>query len=41
MNLVIDEAVEVKQVTKTNDTESRRPLGTCYGRASRVWKCSD
>jgi small nuclear ribonucleoprotein E len=28
MNLVIDEAVEVKQVTKTNDKETRRPLGT-------------
>lgn len=28
MNLVIDDAVEVKQVTKTNDKESRRPLGT-------------
>lgn len=28
MNLVIDNAVEVKQVTKTNDKESRRSLGT-------------
>ncbi|KAM0086441.1 hypothetical protein ACKRZS_001284 [Fusarium odoratissimum] len=28
MNLVIDEAVEVKQVTKTNEKETRRPLGT-------------
>lgn len=28
MNLVIDNAVEVKQITKTNDKESRRPLGT-------------
>jgi small nuclear ribonucleoprotein E len=28
MNLVIDDAVEVKQITKTNDKESRRPLGT-------------
>jgi small nuclear ribonucleoprotein E len=27
MNLVIDDAVEVKQVTKTNEKESRRPLG--------------
>ncbi|CCT68840.1 small nuclear ribonucleoprotein E [Fusarium oxysporum f. sp. raphani 54005] len=27
MNLVIDEAVEVKQVTKTNEKETRRPLG--------------
>ncbi|KAK3319343.1 hypothetical protein B0H66DRAFT_267178 [Apodospora peruviana] len=27
MNLVIDDAVEVKQVTKTNPTESRRHLG--------------
>ncbi|KAL2135730.1 hypothetical protein VTI74DRAFT_7100 [Chaetomium olivicolor] len=27
MNLVIDDAVEVKQITKTNDTETRRPLG--------------
>lgn len=28
MNLVLDDAVEVKQITKTNDTETRRPLGT-------------
>ncbi|KAK1825925.1 hypothetical protein QBC39DRAFT_365587 [Podospora conica] len=27
MNLVIDDAVEVKQVTKTNPTETRRNLG--------------
>lgn len=27
MNLVIDDAIEVGQVTKTNDTETRRPLG--------------
>ncbi|KAL2264367.1 hypothetical protein VTK26DRAFT_5793 [Humicola hyalothermophila] len=27
MNLVIDDAVEVKQVTKANETETRRPLG--------------
>ncbi|KAF4453968.1 small nuclear ribonucleoprotein E [Fusarium austroafricanum] len=27
MNIVIDEAVEVKLVTKTNEKESRRPLG--------------
>ncbi|KAJ0385930.1 hypothetical protein COL922a_005397 [Colletotrichum nupharicola] len=27
MNLVIDDAVEVKQVTKTNPEELRRPLG--------------
>lgn len=27
MNLVIDDAVEVRQITKTNDKESRRPLG--------------
>ncbi|KAF4481751.1 small nuclear ribonucleo E [Fusarium agapanthi] len=27
MNLVIDEAVEVKQVNKTNEKETRRPLG--------------
>ncbi|KAM0451853.1 hypothetical protein ACHAO4_005810 [Trichoderma viride] len=27
MNLVIDDAVEVKQITKTNDKESRKPLG--------------
>lgn len=25
----IDDAVEVKQVTKTNETETRRPLGVC------------
>ena len=28
MNLVIDDAVEVKQVTKTNPKEERRSLGT-------------
>ncbi|EGX94326.1 small nuclear ribonucleoprotein E [Cordyceps militaris CM01] len=27
MNLVLDDAVEVRQITKTNDKESRRPLG--------------
>lgn len=27
MNLVIDDAIEVKQVSKTNDKETRRPLG--------------
>ncbi|KAH0490429.1 hypothetical protein TgHK011_001897 [Trichoderma gracile] len=27
MNLVIDDAVEVKQITKTNDKETRKPLG--------------
>ena len=27
MNLVIDDAIEVKQITKTNDKETRRPLG--------------
>ncbi|KAK0643247.1 hypothetical protein B0T16DRAFT_415566 [Cercophora newfieldiana] len=27
MNLVIDDAIEVKQITKTNDTETRRHLG--------------
>ncbi|KAJ9151908.1 hypothetical protein NKR23_g2838 [Pleurostoma richardsiae] len=27
MNLVIDDAIEVHQITKTNDKESRRPLG--------------
>ncbi|KAK4157323.1 hypothetical protein C8A00DRAFT_40288 [Chaetomidium leptoderma] len=27
MNLVIDDAIEVKQISKTNDTETRRPLG--------------
>ncbi|KAF3767621.1 LSM-domain-containing protein [Cryphonectria parasitica EP155] len=27
MNLVIDDAVEVRQVTKTNDKETRRDLG--------------
>ena len=39
MNLVLDDAVEVKQITKTNDKETRRPLGAdttymgsgCYG----------
>ena len=28
MNLVIDNAVEVKQKTKENPEETRRPLGT-------------
>ncbi len=28
MNLVIDDAVEVKQVTKTNPEEKRRELGS-------------
>jgi hypothetical protein len=28
MNLVIDEAVEVRLVSKTNDKEIRKPLGT-------------
>lgn len=28
--LQIDDAVEVKQVSKTNDTETRRPLGVCF-----------
>lgn len=27
MNLVIDDAVEVKQITKTNSEEKRRSLG--------------
>lgn len=27
MNLVIDDAVEVKQITKTNPEETRRQLG--------------
>ena len=27
MNLVLDDAVEVKQITKTNDKETRTPLG--------------
>ncbi|KAK4130185.1 LSM-domain-containing protein [Trichocladium antarcticum] len=27
MNLVIDDAIEVKQISKTNDTETKRPLG--------------
>lgn len=27
MNLVIDDAVEVGQITKDNDKETRRPLG--------------
>lgn len=27
MNLVIDDAVEVKQITKTNDKETRKQLG--------------
>ncbi|KAK3324639.1 small nuclear ribonucleoprotein E-like protein [Cercophora scortea] len=27
MNLVIDDAVEIKQISKTNDTETKRHLG--------------
>jgi small nuclear ribonucleoprotein (snRNP)-like protein len=34
MNIVLDDAVEVKQITKTNPTESRRSLG-----ASRFCPC--
>jgi len=30
MNLVIDEAVEVKQKVKPEDIETRRPLGVCH-----------
>lgn len=30
MNLVLDDAVEVRQVTKTNEKESRRPLGKLH-----------
>jgi len=30
MNLVIDEAVEVKLVSKTNDKETRRSLGASH-----------
>lgn len=32
MNLVVDDAVEVKQITKTNSEEKRRQLGTAYPR---------
>jgi hypothetical protein len=28
----IDDAVEVKQISKTNDTETRRELGVCLAR---------
>lgn len=31
MNLVIDDAVEVKQITKTNEKETRKPLGKMAG----------
>lgn len=34
MNLVIDDAVEVKQITKTNPEEKRRTLGTHEPNAS-------
>ena len=30
MNLVLDDAVEVRQVTKTNEKESRRSLGKLH-----------
>ncbi|KAG5938889.1 hypothetical protein E4U53_007927 [Claviceps sorghi] len=36
MNLVIDDAVEVAQVTKTNEQESRRPLDEKRAWASRI-----
>jgi len=35
MNLVIDEAVEVKLVSKTNDKETRRSLGASRARGPR------
>lgn len=34
MNLVIDDAVEVKQITKTNDKEERKNLGASCSRCS-------
>ena len=39
MNLVIDDAVEVKQITKTNAEESRRDLGlqTWYREARDIF----
>lgn len=36
MNLVIDDAVEVKQITKTNDKESRRQLGMMVPSSSSI-----
>ena len=36
MNIVLDDAVEVKQITKTNDKESRRNLGTGLSFALRI-----
>lgn len=40
MNLVIDDAVEVKQITKTNDKETRKPLGK-MGEAVFRCRCPD
>ncbi|KAG6284420.1 hypothetical protein E4U46_007112, partial [Claviceps purpurea] len=34
MNLVIDDAVEVSQITKTNEGETRRSLGTYASRST-------
>lgn len=42
----IDDAIEVKQISKTNNTETRRPLGVCLHRSSTGhgtiadWGCS-
>jgi small nuclear ribonucleoprotein E len=38
MNLVIDDAVEVKLVTKTNPEEKRRSLGADNHATSRIIK---
>ncbi|KAL8399844.1 hypothetical protein RB594_000315 [Gaeumannomyces avenae] len=40
MNLVLDDAVEIKQVTKENPEEKRRPLGTGDPRLYWVSDCS-
>jgi small nuclear ribonucleoprotein (snRNP)-like protein len=39
MNLVIDDAVEVKQPTKTDPEEKRRELGTDWPTESCIGKC--
>lgn len=36
MNIVLDDAVEVKQITKSNDKETRRNLGTSLSSLPRL-----
>jgi hypothetical protein len=41
MNLVVDDAVEVKQISKTNLEETRRELGVFYGRCFKQTNFGD